>query len=29
MTYALTAYPTTDLHDAHPGARFCALPLVD
>jgi len=29
MTYALTANPTTDLHDAHSGARFCALPLVD
>ena len=29
MTYALTAYPTADLHDAHPGAWFCSLPFVD
>lgn len=29
MTRALTAHPTTDLHDAHPGARFCALPFID
>jgi len=29
MTCALTAYPTTDLHDANPGARFCELPFVD
>jgi len=29
MSCALTAYPTTDLHDAHPDARFCALRFVD